>query len=576
MIGARQIRKMLTGRKTKKTAYALMTAAAVLCCAFLFWKARYGFANSDESFYLTIPFRLLNGDRLVVDEWNVTQFSSLLLLVPAWVSRLFSPDNTGIVLAFRYFYTVIQIATGFFIFFALKRYSMAGAFFSAILFTLYTPFGIMAASYNSLGIICLTDALILYLKGYEKPSFWRCFLAGVLFAFSVLCSPYLAFLFFLYTAAVFVLMLVKKAPGICAFRRWLYLTSGIAVPALIVTALLLHTGTPRSLIALLSDIVRDPEHPVRGFSAIVIEYFRALLFSSSISKYVFLGYFICLAGLVFKRKLARYSRFLLVCSFLLTGAYLVSLFLTNRFLNFLLLPLNMQAAVLFLYTNRQDIRKLFYHLWIPGMLFTFLLHCSSNQELYAIASASAVALPGSVMMLVITASSELKAHKTFGTAAAVLVSVLLLLQAAFMGIVRYESVFWEKSMKAQTVLLESGSEKGLIVSEARSARYQISIQDAAEISADPSVSDILCLSESIWMYLEMPDLDICSYSAWLYGLNEHTLPNLKKYYDMFEHKLPDAVYVELENSEFADAFCEMFDFSPAYLKSGNILLKRNS
>ena len=179
-----------------------MAAAAVLCCAFLFFKARYGFANSDESFYLTIPFRLLRGDRLVVDEWNVTQFSSLLLLPPAWIFRLFSRDNTGIILAFRYFYTVIQISTGFFIFFALKRYSLPGAFFSALLFTLYTPFGIMAASYNSLGIICLTCALILYMNGSEGPGFGRCFGSGVLFAFSVLCSPYLAVLYFLYTAVL--------------------------------------------------------------------------------------------------------------------------------------------------------------------------------------------------------------------------------------------------------------------------------------------------------------------------------------------------------------------------------------
>ncbi len=551
-----------------------MAAAAVLCCAFLFWKARYGFANSDESFYLTIPFRLLSGDRLIVDEWNVTQFSSILLLPPVWVFRLFSPDNTGIILTFRYFYTVIQIAMGFFIFFTLKRYSLAGAFFSALLFTLYTPFGIMAASYNSLAIICLTAALILYMNGGE-PSFPRCFFTGVLFAFSVLCSPYLAFLYFLYTVGVILVTLFKKGGMRGAVRSWLYLTSGMAVSALTVIILFLRTGTPGSLISLLSYIVRDPEHPVRSVSAIVTGYCRALLFSSSRSKYIFLGYVVCLLGLLFKKKLPRAARFLLVFSFLLTAAYLVSIFRTNRYLNFLLLPLNMQAAVLFLFTDRKDVRKLFFHLWIPGMLFSFLQYCSSNQELYAISSASAAALPGSVMMLVMTASSESRDRSTFGTVAAVLTAFLLLLQTAFMGIVRYESVFWEKSMKEQTVLLESGSEKGLLVSEARSDRYQVSLQDAKEICADPSVSDILCLSNSVWMYLDMPDLGICSYSAWLYGLNEHTLPNLKKYYEMSGHKLPDAVYVEQEKMKFANAFCEMFDYSLSYLESGNILLKGN-
>ena len=562
---------MLFVRKNRKTAYILMAAAAVLCCGFLFWKARYGFANSDESFYLTIPFRLLRGDRLIIDEWNVTQFSSLLLLPPVWVFRFFSQDNTGILLAFRYFYTVIQIATGFFIFFALKKYSLAGAFFSALLFTLYTPFGIMAGSYNSLGIICLTDALILYLNGRDRTSFARCFFAGVLFAFSVLCSPYLAFLYALYTAGA--LLLTRRLPG--ELRRWLYLTAGIAVPALIVVVLLLRTGTPGSLVSLLSDIVRDPEHPVRSFRMIITGYLKAILFSSRISKYIFLGYVICLAGLLFKKKLPRASRFLLIFSFLLTAAYLVSIFRTNRYLNFLLLPLNMQAAVLFLYTDRKDIRKLFLTLWIPGMVFSFLQYCSSNQELYAISSASAAALPGAVMMLVMTASSESRERNAFGTAAVILTAFLLLLQTAFMSIVRYESVFWEKSMKEQTVLLESGSEKGLIVSQARSDRYQVSLQDAKEICADPSVSDILCLSNSVWMYLDMPDLGICSYSAWLYGLNEHTLPNLKKYYEMSGHKLPDAVYVEQEKMKFANAFCEMFDYSLSYLESGNVLLKGN-
>ena len=72
-----------------------MAAAAVLCCVFLFWKARYGFANSDESFYLTIPFRLLSGDRLIVDEWNVTQFSSLLLLLAACHNEAMDPVITG-------------------------------------------------------------------------------------------------------------------------------------------------------------------------------------------------------------------------------------------------------------------------------------------------------------------------------------------------------------------------------------------------------------------------------------------------------------------------------------------------
>ena len=36
-------------------------------------KCRYGVANFDEAFYLTIPYRLCQGDQPLVHEWHVTQ-----------------------------------------------------------------------------------------------------------------------------------------------------------------------------------------------------------------------------------------------------------------------------------------------------------------------------------------------------------------------------------------------------------------------------------------------------------------------------------------------------------------------
>ena len=34
----------------------------------------------DEGFYLTIPYRLIQGDCLLVDEWHVSQLAGFLLI----------------------------------------------------------------------------------------------------------------------------------------------------------------------------------------------------------------------------------------------------------------------------------------------------------------------------------------------------------------------------------------------------------------------------------------------------------------------------------------------------------------
>ena len=52
-----------------------------MCAAILLYlsRIRMGMADLDESFYLTIPLRLTQGDALFVDEWHLSQLSSFLL-----------------------------------------------------------------------------------------------------------------------------------------------------------------------------------------------------------------------------------------------------------------------------------------------------------------------------------------------------------------------------------------------------------------------------------------------------------------------------------------------------------------
>ena len=47
---------------------ALFLLCLALTTVFLLWRVRYGYVSPDEGFYLAVPWRLLQGEKLFVDE----------------------------------------------------------------------------------------------------------------------------------------------------------------------------------------------------------------------------------------------------------------------------------------------------------------------------------------------------------------------------------------------------------------------------------------------------------------------------------------------------------------------------
>lgn len=82
--------------KVKKSDYFFVVA---LLCGLLFhlgliWTPHF---IQDETFYATIPYRLINGDCLVQHEWHLTQFSSLFLYIPVRFWLLIKGSTDGII-----------------------------------------------------------------------------------------------------------------------------------------------------------------------------------------------------------------------------------------------------------------------------------------------------------------------------------------------------------------------------------------------------------------------------------------------------------------------------------------------
>ena len=71
---------------------------------------------------------------------------------------------------------------------------------------------------------------------------------------------------------------------------------------------------------------------------------------------------------------------------------------------------------------------------------------------------------------------------------------------------------------------------------------------------------MLFLSDTTWYYLAA-ETQLCTYSAWMSGVNEHSLDRLEEYYRISPEKLPDLVYADVANKAIAEKFCERFGYT---------------
>lgn len=189
---------------TKRDLFFIFCLLAVLLISR--WKVTKGFGNIDESFFLTVPQRLLQGDKLLVDEWNLAQSYGVLLVPLMALYKAVFPNNEGIILVFRYFYIAVQGAFSIYIYLCLRDRKWSAL--AVLPFMIFVPHNIMALSYNSMGVQCLTASLATMNR--SKLNVPWMFVSGLFFAASVLCCPFLAVLYPVYILAA---VAVRKRAG---------------------------------------------------------------------------------------------------------------------------------------------------------------------------------------------------------------------------------------------------------------------------------------------------------------------------------------------------------------------------
>lgn len=496
----------------------------------LFVKCRYGFAIIDEAFYLSIPYRLYQGDILLLEEWNLSQLAGWILKLPVSAFVRITGSTDGIYLFFRYLYVLLHLCGSVLLFLLLRKRTGIGAVTAAFFYFLYVPFSISTLCYNSMGIEFLTLSTIL-LVCCASP--WSDAISGCFLALAVLCCPFLAILFFIYGAAVLLFCRHTQTLPFLKPKRFARFSLGIAVPACFFLADVLPNIRLSQWSQILKGLFSDPEHS-EGLASKLVDYATLLCTNQYI-----VGFFVAiLIGVLVKNDIVRAvlsgAVLLLTAVFLLRG---------EAFLNCFMLPLSFAGLYFYVVYRDPRVKDLFYGVWVPGVVYSVCIHLSSNQRYFAICSALTVSLVASVIIIVITLKTIIPDCKPavfkYGLVGALV--LLFVLQFSLELKERWNRIFWDEGgIQAQTQLIEAGTVKGIYVNQEFESTYLANLDTASHLDLQKS---LLVLGPDAYLYLSGSYRN-SSYSAWLGGSPESGWNRLNLYYSLNPNKVPQQILVE--------------------------------
>ncbi|MCR5137825.1 MAG: glycosyltransferase family 39 protein [Oscillospiraceae bacterium] len=542
---------MISKKKERTWLFAGIFAAIWV---FLFWKCRFGIANLDEAFYLTVPYRFCQGDLPLLHEWHLSQTSGLLLTPIMKLYLSVFGGTEGILLRFRWIFTAIWGLGALFLYRRLRVFSHHGAMAAALIFLIYTPFGMMALSYNTMGLLLLLCSCTV-LASVREHIWLQQFLAGVLFAGAVLCCPYLLLAYALFCITAFLGLAFQKRS---LASLWLFFSFGAATVCALVCVPLLLNAPLRRYLEVFPYMLEDPEHELVSLWSKIKLYVYFTATSSPLL--IPFGVLFIPVALYCSRRKKHLEGFVFVCIQIV--ALLFWYLIREHFPNHLMFPLCLIGLYCAICSRDVEIRKLFLVVWLPGLAYSFCLNLSSNQLFFAVSSASTVMTVASAVMaarfLEVESFTE-KGSRNLRKTAALFFTAVIFLQLGAELYIRYDQIYWDDAgIRAQKHEALSGPEMGIRMNDEDLNEYSRAMSDflllenrqwktAPEADREDrklpeNSGKILFLSEKTWSYLGTK-MRNASYSAWISGLNENTIPRLKKYYALFPEQEPELILV---------------------------------
>lgn len=580
---------METALSAKKK-FSTLDAAAIAVCIGLFtclcYSATRGVGSIDESFYYTIVQRQLMGDRLLIDEWHVSQLSSVLQILPYWFFKTVTGSTEGVILYLRFLFLIVHLAIYWFLYFCLRKYGWWGLV-SVFLFCAYIPNQIMTLNYYMITLHGSIVVCALLFLGKEKKSIPVLLLTGAVIACTVLAEPFAAALYFIWCLLLLCRVIAQKRNkeflsdfGFVLDKRvWFFTTAGIVAVAMIFFTYLLIRSPLPEIVKSVPELFTDYEYSFNqeGKSLLDTHKIRMLL--------RFYGYVPPVAGIVLlvvsmilKKKGALYKRslkrLLLFCACLcLVCAYLAAAVLVLQQQDIRILrhdelpdifyyyyyqqaPLLLFGLICYVLCEHKDHRMFCF--WFVGLFISFAVDISSDviigfggaivlveamivfgtllKELHADTAACA-ADGGDNAGAGCVQSRFLAGIAAFTVFAAVIWESIGLYTGGFYHIVENVCNIYED--QDLTVQMVRGPLKGIRTTARVGGIYEDILSDLDEIKANtPGPIYVTQLFSYTYLYLEQP---IGTYSTWY--VEEDSEVRQCRYWELHPEKRPSSVYI---------------------------------
>lgn len=588
--------KMRKLSKPGRTQILCKMAVVIGALLFLLWRAPYGYCFNDEAFYLTLAERLNAGDHLIFDEWHLAQLFSPLLLPVNKLFHVFHESNEGILLFFRYAYAVIWFGVCLLTMELLNRtvigeedcnranYYRIRNLCTFLFLILFTPFDIMALSYNSIGLmacLCMSLACYAFINGVIKNVWMEVFLIGICSAVLVLCTPFFAI-------AYFGLVLTS----ICLEKRG-YLSKDLAnvfVKSLLVTSVLaviycllfVYNGSFElsRFLQSIQAVLQDPEHSYTSLGYKIISFVMSLVRQSYLFAITLL---IVLFAVIFLKDIAKRYKLILfaMCS---AGFLLAQIkYLTATFswgFNHQMINIAMLGFAAYLLTENKN-RGLFVSYYLLGMLYTIFLFYSSNLASRAIGIGFVVCGVGGIIAIFSLIEEIYLATPKCRMQVGALLIIILIAQLGVQVYTRINRQYFDAPPMQMDAKIEAGAAAGLITTTDRKAEYEKTYNGVRELyrlaGINPGKDNtFFSLISNPVLYLDSQSKN-GSFSAWTFGYenDEALLGRLKQYCEITDKDYPQIVICEDVQKDVVQAF-----LGEEYLEYGyeglSLFLKRSS
>lgn len=605
--------------KKVKKADILFIIALIFGLAFHIYFVFSGPFFDDESFYVTIPFRLVNGDSLISDEWHLSQFSALFSYIPVYLWTAIKGSADGIFVFLRFVYLAIHTAMAVLIYRFFRKYD-GWAVITSMMFYLQVSYKTLGISYQSMFVIFLVLMSLCLFSIYENKATKKYILAGLSYGFCCVCNPIFCLAFPIYLISYVVwqkkediqlrladakinklskngIKITKKERKEkrqqlldslptrddyncfftkAALRKFFI---GIMIAAVVAVGFFFITGgTISSVFKNIEHLLSSSEYDIAS-NSVFSKFAETFAYLNTAS--LFMPWILLLLPILMildkNRKRNSHRLTYLSVSVLWSIIFAVSILIINKemFLNAVAMPFCLISGVCYALTENKN-KPLFYCIFVPGLIGTFFQYMAANTHLAVIGVVLAACNVAGVffamdlwneMRPIHKDDTKSKADKKFaGHCCRVIVAGICIQLVVFCAYYAKDRIYTKDDYK---VLV--GPYAGVYMTEEDYDRYNREITDMNVIKAYTRENDkIFLASYNNWMYMYL-DRPISAYTTWYRGSIDRD--QLIAYYKENSAKIPKYIYIEASDPSNARValFEEMFEFSRENLSNGALL-----